>query len=177
MVLYQLSPISTITIPRGDSILEHNPILLYISNVWYDTLLLLRYVETNCGKFMSVYQHYRVVSRYVLQHTYLFFLLTLRRSDLPLGKPIPTYPSRHHFTTRVLANQQYSSGTITSRMILYNINIIYEDEIIMHACFILWLQYDAMHQQESRDEIKNNGLKKGRRKIITSTCTTRFSSL
>jgi hypothetical protein len=31
----------------------------------YDTLL--RYVETNCGKFMSVYQHYRVVSRYVLQ--------------------------------------------------------------------------------------------------------------
>ena len=66
MVLYQLSPISTITIPRGDSVLEHNPIL-YISNVWYDTLL--RYVETNCGKFMSVYQHYRVVSRYVLQQT------------------------------------------------------------------------------------------------------------
>ncbi len=66
MVLYQLSPISTITIPRGDSVLEHNPILYQM----YDTIhcTLLRYVETNCDKFMSVYQHYRVVSRYVLQH-------------------------------------------------------------------------------------------------------------
>ena len=70
MVLYQLSPISTITMPWGDSVLEHNPILYQMYNVWYDTLL--RYVETNCGKFMSVYQHYRVVSRYVLQHSDLY---------------------------------------------------------------------------------------------------------
>ncbi len=61
MVLYHLSPISTITIPWSDSVLEHNPTL----HQMYDTLL--RYVETNCGKFMSVYQHYRLVSRYVLQ--------------------------------------------------------------------------------------------------------------
>ncbi len=68
--LYQLSPISTITIPRGDSVLEHNPILYQMYDQFFSYDTLLRYVETNCGKFMSVYQHYRyrVVSRYVLQH-------------------------------------------------------------------------------------------------------------
>ncbi len=43
-----------------------------------------------------------------------YILWSLRLSVLPLGKTLPTYPSRHHLTARVLAYQQSSPiSTIT----------------------------------------------------------------
>jgi hypothetical protein len=53
MVLYQSCLISNITIPHGNSVLEY-----YIRYMIY-TFTLCK--ETNCGKFTSVYQHFKVV--------------------------------------------------------------------------------------------------------------------
>ena len=55
---------------------------------------------------------------YNLNHVSVFLVVTLRLSVLPLGKPLLTYPSRHHLTARVLAYQHTWFGLFFSLTLL-----------------------------------------------------------